>query len=189
MDFIYINNNSISPELCTKIIETYEKDPNKFKGITSNGLVTTIKNTLDCMIADNSDKSSMWYDINLLLYEQLTKDLVSFNKTIFEKYGFHLFSDKLCDTGFMIQRYTKNEGIFIYHEDFYIIKTHHRVITFIWYLNDVQEGGETEFCGDFRIKPTTGKLVLFPASWCYPHCGFMPLSDDKYIITGWLYVV
>ena len=67
-------------------------------------------------------------------------------------------------------------------------KKKYRVITFIWYLNNVEEGGETEFWKDYNIKPTTGKLVLFPASWTFPHRGKMPISDDKYIITGWIYL-
>ena len=57
-----------------------------------------------------------------------------------------------------------------------------------WYLNDVEDGGETEFCGDFTIRPEVGKLIFFPASWCYPHRGKMPISGDKYIITGWLHI-
>ena len=189
MDFIHINNNSIPIDICSKIISTFEKEPNKYKGVTSNGLNTNIKDTLDYLIDMNVTETSMWYDINIFLYNELSKNLVQFDKIIFEKYGFHFFGEKLGDTGFMIQRYTKNKGKFMYHEDFSIKSTMHRVITFIWYLNNVDEGGETEFCGDFRIKPTAGKLVLFPASWCYPHCGIMPISDDKYIITGWLHVM
>jgi hypothetical protein len=36
------------------------------------------------------------------------------------------------------------------------------------------------------IKPKSGKLLIFPACWTYPHRGTMPISDDKYIITGWI---
>ena len=61
-------------------------------------------------------------------------------------------------------------------------------LTYIWYLNDVIEGGETEFFGNYKIKPEVGKLVLFPACWSFPHCGLMPISSNKYIITGWLYL-
>lgn len=49
------------------------------------------------------------------------------------------------------------------------------------------EGGETEFWSKYRIKPEAGKLVLFPASWAFPHRAIVPLSSDKYIITGWLW--
>jgi hypothetical protein len=52
----------------------------------------------------------------------------------------------------------------------------------------VENGGETEIWDDFKIKPETGKLLLFPSSWTFPHRGVMPISDNKYIITGWLYV-
>jgi len=61
-----------------------------------------------------------------------------------------------------------------------------RIITFIWYLNNVEEGGETLF-EDFKIKPMEGSLLFFPATWTYPHSGAMPTSNDKYIITGWIY--
>ena len=95
----------------------------------------------------------------------------------------------LTEDTFMIQRYTKNEGLFKYHHDFSVDweKQKYRVITYLWYLNDVTEGGETEICGDYRIIPEKGKLLLFPATMDFPHRGIMPISNDKYIITGWLY--
>ena len=90
----------------------------------------------------------------------------------------------------MIQKYVKNEGKYEYHNDTYCDyhNKRNRILTYIFYLNDVIEGGETEFLfGKYKIKPTAGKLLLFPASWTYPHCGKMPYSNDKYIITGWIY--
>ena len=98
-------------------------------------------------------------------------------------------ANTLFDIAFMIQKYDKNVGKYTYHNDFhidYILKSY-RIITFLWYLNDVSEGGETEFWGNYKIKPEAGKLILFPATWTFPHTGKMPLSNDKYIITGWLY--
>jgi len=69
----------------------------------------------------------------------------------------------------------------------------HRDVTpnyfaFIFYLNNVEEEGETEIWGHKHIKPSAGKLLLFPASWTFSHCGKMQISSDKYIITGWLYI-
>jgi hypothetical protein len=90
----------------------------------------------------------------------------------------------------MLQKYNKCKGRYVYHNDFTNEpeKNRYRVITFIWYLNDVTDGGETEFFGGkINIKPEKGKLVLFPASWAFPHRGKMPISNDKYIITNWFY--
>ena len=91
---------------------------------------------------------------------------------------------------FRSQKYFKNKGKYVYHDDFTVeySEKRYRVITFLWYLNSIEEGGQTEFWGDFRIKPEKGKLLLFPACWSFPHRGIMPISDNKYIITGWLYV-
>lgn len=84
----------------------------------------------------------------------------------------------------------KKKGKYLYHNDFDILfeSMEFRAIAFIWYLNDVDIGGETEFFnGKIKIKPEVGKLLLFPSLWTYPHSGLIPLSSDKYIITGWLY--
>ena len=67
------------------------------------------------------------------------------------------------------------------------------MFVFIFYLNDVEEGGETGFLFKdedtndfFKVKPEAGKLIIHPASWPYIHKGYMPKSDDKYILTTWL---
>ena len=188
MDFIYINENSIPLDLCNEIINTFENEPNKYKGVTRSGQNDKIKKTLDYSINININENSAWFNISKFLYEELSKNLKSFNEYLNKKYGRTFLNNNMFDTCFLMQKYNKNEGKFVYHDDFSMVNNMkmHRVITYLWYLNDVDEGGETEFCGDFKVKPTVGKLILFPASWCYPHKGMMPLSNDKYIITGWL---
>lgn len=58
----------------------------------------------------------------------------------------------------------------------------------VWsiYLNDVQDGGETEFLYQKqKIKPKAGTLVIWPAGVTHPHRGNPPYSNDKFILTGW----
>jgi len=63
-----------------------------------------------------------------------------------------------------------------------------RLLAYIIYLNDVEEGGETEFLFQSkRIKPKKGTILLFPAYFTHTHRGNPPLSGEKYIATGWLY--
>lgn len=62
-----------------------------------------------------------------------------------------------------------------------------RILTFILYLNTIEEGGETEFLYQKkRVQPIEGRLVLWPAGFTHPHRGNPPLKDNKYIVTGWL---
>ena len=97
----------------------------------------------------------------------------------------------LQDTGFLMQMYTKNTGFYKYHHDFSCIYENNsmycRVLVYLFYLNDVTEGGETILWNNHKITPKAGSLLFFPSTWTYPHTGAMPISDNKYIITGWLY--
>lgn len=58
-----------------------------------------------------------------------------------------------------------------------------RFMNIFCYLNDVDEGGETEFL-DFgiKIKPKKGRVVMFPPYWFFPHAGNKPLSGPKYLL-------
>ncbi|MBT1445718.1 2OG-Fe(II) oxygenase [Shewanella sp. JM162201] len=63
----------------------------------------------------------------------------------------------------------------------------HRVVLYMFYLNDVEEGGETEFFYQQRkIKPTRGTMVIAPAGFTHTHRGNVPQSSDKYIATSWV---
>jgi len=90
------------------------------------------------------------------------------------------------------QRYTAGSGGYPYwHSEVYPQLQHndalHRVLLFMYYLNDVEEGGETEFYYQNRaVKPKAGRMVIAPAYFTHTHRGQIPKSNDKYIITSWL---
>lgn len=59
-----------------------------------------------------------------------------------------------------------------------------RYLVFLWYLNDVQVGGETTFPDlGVTVVPRAGRLLMFPPYWMYQHAGLPPQSGDKYIIS------
>ncbi len=63
----------------------------------------------------------------------------------------------------------------------------HRVALYMFYLNDVNEGGETEFYYQGRsLQPEQGTMVIAPAGFTHSHRGNIPLSNDKYIATSWV---
>jgi len=62
-----------------------------------------------------------------------------------------------------------------------------RYLVFLWYLNDVAEGGETEFPGlGVSVQPRTGRLLMFPPYWMYQHAGLPPRSGNKFIVSTYL---
>jgi len=61
-----------------------------------------------------------------------------------------------------------------------------RFLSFLFYLNDVDVGGETVFEG-VTIQAKTGRLVVFPPLWMFPHVGKSPITNNKYIISTYLH--
>jgi len=63
----------------------------------------------------------------------------------------------------------------------------HRILLFIIYLNDVEEGGETDFYYQNKsVKPKAGTMVIAPCGFTHTHKGNIPLSSNKYILTSWV---
>ena len=85
-----------------------------------------------------------------------------------------------------LQKTEKGGGFHAWHHEQTDLNLATRVLTWSIYLNDVEEGGETEFLHQSkRVKAKKGRIVLFPASFTHAHRGNPPLSGDKYILTGW----
>lgn len=91
-----------------------------------------------------------------------------------------------------IQQYAVNQGG--YHHwhseicaDEQNCETLHRALFFILYLNDVDEGGETEFFYQGKkVSPRKGRILLAPAGFTHTHKGHIPTSNEKFIATSWI---
>ncbi|SHG99907.1 2OG-Fe(II) oxygenase superfamily protein [Massilia sp. CF038] len=63
----------------------------------------------------------------------------------------------------------------------------HRALLFQFYLNDVADGGETEFFYQKRkVEAKQGRLIIAPAGFTHSHKGHIARSGDKYIATSWI---
>ena len=89
--------------------------------------------------------------------------------------------------GVKLQKTEVGEGYHRWHNECDHRAVAGRILTFIAYLNDVEEGGETEFLYyPKRVKPKQGKIILFPGSFTHTHRGNPNISNEKYILTGWV---
>tara|TARA_B100001996_G_scaffold205540_1_gene157454 strand:- start:730 stop:1596 length:867 start_codon:yes stop_codon:yes gene_type:complete len=86
-----------------------------------------------------------------------------------------------------LQRTLPTQGYHSFHNENIAWDHNLRVMAWSVYLNDVEEGGETEFLYQkLRIKPKRNMGVVWPSSYTHLHRGNPPLSGVKYIITGWM---
>jgi prolyl 4-hydroxylase len=92
---------------------------------------------------------------------------------------FHTYFDHLFSWGDHFQQV---------HTERSNMATLHRVLAWMTYLNDVEEGGSTYFQHyDIDIQPKKGLTLLWPAEWTHAHRGNVLKMGQKYIITGWLH--
>ena len=86
-----------------------------------------------------------------------------------------------------LQKTLPGQGYHAWHSESSTKSYGKRLFAFSIYLNDVEEGGETEFLYlSKRVKAVKGRLSFFPVTFEYTHRGNPPISNDKYILTGWV---
>lgn len=95
--------------------------------------------------------------------------------------GVHMMNSDL-----KFQKTPEGGGYHVWHYESGAFDVKHRELTWMVYLNDDFEGGETEFLYQKRrLQPKKGTVVIFPAGLTHVHKGNLVLSGTKYILTGW----
>jgi hypothetical protein len=185
-NFVGTFKNAYTNEYCDKVIEEFEKaDEAKItfsRQDSEKALETSKKDQSmysgECWIEHHGLNSTIVTDF----FEIFKQTLESYKK----KYS-ALEHDELHVWGNKIQRTQVGGGYHIWHYESSGRAYCNRALAYILYLNDVDEGGETEFLYQHkRIKPEKGTLILFPAAFTHTHRGNPPLSNTKYIATGWV---
>lgn len=182
-DLIVEFNNFISDEKCDEMVDWFESNSH----LQIDG---SVAGTLD----GKSDNYVMMDFKKAKQSNPPPNDPVSHLMTniIFDAY--QTYSDmrpapqmNICARGYSIRVYKKNEGYFKPHIDQDAGGNVTRIFAIIMYLNDVVDGGETEFPHyDLKVKPEKGKVLIFPCNYLFPHQGNMPVSNDKYIATSFI---
>ena len=178
--------NIDNKELCKKIIDFFENSTElQSKGSTGGGVDENIKKTTDITIWPNKIK-----EIDYEIFNEYFKNLHECFNDYKEQYSFLKTFIKKIDIGpFNIQRYLAGDHFAKVHSERTSISTLHRLFAWMTYLNDVDDGGTTDF--DYykiKIKPECGKTLIWPAEWTHAHTGSVLKSGKKYIITGWLHL-
>lgn len=94
----------------------------------------------------------------------------------------------LMNLSYKMQMTRVGESYSAWHSE-WGISASNRYLVWMLYLNDIMEGGETEWLYyNRRIRPKAGDLVIWPAGFTHAHRGNPPLDKKKYVITGWITV-
>jgi hypothetical protein len=190
-DFIGEYENVVPQAYCDMMIEYF----NKMKDINSY-LVQDRQYSPDKLApTDIEDKTiflmspeSFLLDKNMDVLNPFVQSFYRvYNEEYMKRYGVLSTAAKHGIYSLRFQKTQPGQGYHAWHFENSAQAVSTRFITFMLYLNDVDEGGETEFLYlHKRVKPKAGKLLIWPGSYTHTHRGNPPLTGDKYAITGWL---
>ena len=182
-DCIFYVKELLSQELCLTAIESYERDPRRHSGYTVDSRgekqsYDAVKVSTDLGI----DNEGVWTPIHEALHQGVSRVVLSVAAQFPS-----LQVWPLRTTGYKIQHYKKDEGHFKWHFDALGPGAWERQLALVIFLNSVAAGGETCFHRqNVRVKPVAGDALLFPTFWTHMHCGEIPRSEDKYIVSSFV---
>ena len=185
--FIKVYDNVLTDEFCRDVCRKMDSDDRKELGVFGKDKKTdpNFKSSFDLHIS----RLSGWEQEDEIFFLTIGQFLKQYQDDIQTdtsgKFFFGEEGDYFSDTGYQVKVYNPG-GHYDWHQDYAIDRYNGiRELTFIWYLNEDFDEGETEFFNGEKITPKTGRLLMFPASWMYVHRGCRVKKNNKYIATGW----
>jgi hypothetical protein len=178
----FINGWYIDKNVCKDLIKFFKLNKDKAEiGKLTDGVNKNIKKSTDL---------GVFFNAPALEIQNYNKELLRCTQEYIKIYP--ALKDSLNKWGIVesynIQKYKKKEAYFGWHTERTTGKEifGKRLLVFMTYLNDVKDGGQTEwFHQKLKIKPETGLTVIWPADWMFLHRGIVTKKEEKFIITGW----
>ncbi len=178
-DLIRFYDNVLDPQVCQFLIGVFNKFTDKHERQDNEGK----PNFTQFNLTKNRDLSE---EINNV-HNIMIKKTLEYRNIYYEFIDSRVFPEQHAFEEFRIKKYNPGgTDRFDTHVDVINHETSRRYLSFMWYLNDVDHGGNTVF-KDVTIKPKTGSLLIFPPLWMYPHKGEPPISGEKYVISTYLH--
>ena len=187
-NFILEIPNAVPKHLCEEMIKRFESDKRKVPGVVSYGIVgdkpfedPELKKSTELFISPYDD----WNDIDKSISECIGKcarTYLNFINSNFDGWNTKFnplqsfVNMDVIDHGYEIQK-TPKGGKYAWHYDGGIGTDD--IANVIIYLNtlDYGEGGCTKFPHGRKVRPETGKMLIFPTTWTFIHCGEEVKSD------------
>ena len=170
---VKVYDNIIPSLTCKRLLDLFEKNTEHHEYIDCN--------SCPCFTQLNLNQLSQNIVQSLIPY--LAEVYIKYKKDVKSKYIPPL---KELEE-FRIKRYYNNGNEkFDEHVDVNDIDSSIRAVAFLFYLND--NDGNTLFpLHNLNIQPVSGRVIVFPPTWEYPHIGLPPKIDSKYIMSTYIH--
>ncbi len=181
-DFIVPYHGGLPADICGRIIEAFERDPNRQASKTAAGIVEGGRRGE--IVAMTGPE---WAELRELVVEKAIVCLHDYASR-FSSIEFILKHEETTLSPPIIEKIIPGQG-FDWHIDSGPKGTARRFLSVLTYLQDVNDGGRTEFpLQNKAVQPRQGTMVLFPPYWMFPHRGAPPVREVKYKLTNYFMV-
>lgn len=185
-DFIWFQEGVYEKSFCSSIVDYYEQMVASGYGTERKieNVARTKKDDItifptECNLLSMSSTQFISNRVNEKLWSDCYRPYAEQFDVLSDFASHTIYSER-------IQKTKIGGGYHLWHCETANRHVSNRILVFTVYLNDVDEGGETEFLYyPKRIKPRAGSVLIFPAGFTHTHRGNPPISNEKYIITGW----
>jgi len=177
----FIGEYDISLPLCDDLIEFFNNS--KKLGYTGLGLVGNgeLKKSVKSCEELTIENKNYVYPFNEFM-DELQYCLNEYIKEYPDVEKYNHFS---VVENYNLQYYKPNDGYYEWHSEALIPEHSKRILAWMTYLNDVDNGG-TEFkYYNYTTNAKKGKTLIWPTSFTHTHRGQVSKTQEKYIITGW----
>ena len=153
------------------LVGSYEKNKNK-------QIDLTVKDSFDLSISPKNG------DFYTAVYEQYLSDCFSNYLNRYDSINANWWFSLNID--YNIQHYKIGGGFKKWHfERTSPFKKSNRVLVFMTYLNDVEDGGTEFLYQGVKTKAKKGLTLIWPTDFTHTHRGIISETKEKYIATGW----
>ena len=179
----FIGRFKCKHELCDGLIDYYNQNK-KFQKpgeIGGNKIDKAMKESTDLVIHPDLERvpiiEEYFHHLEDCL-EEYMKKYSALNK---------LYKFGLCEP-FIIQKYKPGQGFKQEHCERVGVfdSSIKRVLVFMTYLNDVDDGGTHFTYYNLTEKAQKGKTLIWCSDWTHTHKGQISETQEKIIATGWL---
>ena len=176
----FIGGWFIPENVCDEVIDYFNKNESKHTPgyVGRHGNVDERMKKAKEMFVEGNDKGTENY------FDCLSKVISSY----LQKYMDANMTESFTITEMAkIQHYKPGDGYYSWHMENNGKGTNrNRHLVFMTYLNNVEDGGGTDFKYQKITSPAKkGLTLIWPAAWTHTHKGQVSNTQEKYICTGW----
>lgn len=175
----FIHTFQVDPKVCDQLIEYHQQAGEEYRHEGRSGqdgsIIKDVKESVDVSFFNSSNHPAVRNYFN-----ELQK-------------GFNEYTDKfnlqhmnlITEYCHLIQYYPPGGGYKVWHWE-RDNGNYDRQLVYMTYLNDVTDGGGTEwYHQDYQSEAKKGLSLIWPADFTHVHKGIVSPTQEKYIVTGW----